>query len=172
MFTSCYSRLKQIPADLEPVAVSKGVPVWFQGRREPRLAPTSAMHSMSLPDMVATYRAYLTEIERAGHAQGLAESLGPRAVLLCWEPPGFACHRRIAAEWLEKLFKVEVAELGFPRPLLLSFDDLPIHKYTPVGDYPWKAKCDHCGKTNRVKLGEREWLCGKCGIFFTIEWEG
>jgi hypothetical protein len=47
MFTSCFSNIKKIPAGLEPVAISVGIPVWYRGRRELRLAPTRAMLQMT-----------------------------------------------------------------------------------------------------------------------------
>ena len=39
---------------------------------------------------------------------------GPvEAILLCWEPPGAFCHRRLVAEWLERSLGIVVPELGF-----------------------------------------------------------
>ena len=33
---------------------------------------------------------------------GVAEELGPDAILLCWESFNVRCHRRLVAEWLEE----------------------------------------------------------------------
>jgi len=39
---------------------------------------------------------------------------GPvEAILLCWEPPGAFCHRRLVAAWLETALGIVVPELGF-----------------------------------------------------------
>jgi hypothetical protein len=38
------------------------------------------------------------------------QELGSDAVLLCWEPPGKFCHRRLVAVWLEEALGIEVPE--------------------------------------------------------------
>jgi len=38
------------------------------------------------------------------------KELGSDAVLLCYEAPGKFCHRRLAAEWLERELDVEIPE--------------------------------------------------------------
>ena len=44
----------------------------------------------------------------------VAADLGPNAILLCWEPPGKFCHRRLVAEWLEEHLGVEILEYMAP----------------------------------------------------------
>ena len=34
--------------------------------------------------------------------------------MLCWEPPGKFCHRRLVAKWLEEHLGVDVPELREP----------------------------------------------------------
>lgn len=168
MYTSCFSRLRTITANtppLYPVAISHGVPPWFQGSREWRLTPTPAMRTMPMPEMVAAYRDHLATLDPSQ----LAADLGEQAVLLCWEPPGIACHRRIVAEWLEAGLGAEVLELGFPRALIPRFDDAP-PKGTPISDLPWEADCDHCHATQRVALDMRECRCVRCNRLFHTEW--
>jgi len=114
MFTSYFANLKKIAAehtDLEPVAISVGIPKWFKGRRELRLAPTWAMLKMSSEDYDRHFATILAGLDPAQ----LAHDLGDRAVLLCWERPGEPCHRRDVAEWLEQALAIVVPELGIDR---------------------------------------------------------
>jgi hypothetical protein len=111
MFTSCFRLAKQIPAGLEPVAVSIGIPKWYTGRRELRLAPTRAMLKMPAAEYDRLFAERLASLDPAD----VAQDLGANAVLLCWEKPGQACHRRIAAEWLEHHLGIVVPELGVDR---------------------------------------------------------
>lgn len=52
-------------------------------------------------------------------------ALGPNTVLLCWEPPGVRCHRRLVAEWFERNLGITVTELGFPRSAIPSYENMP-----------------------------------------------
>lgn len=90
MFTSNFARAKQIPVGYEPVAIAIGVPAWYKGRRELRLAPTRAMLKMRDEEYDAQYDAILAGLD----PHEIAAALGENAVLLCWEPPGQKCHRR------------------------------------------------------------------------------
>ncbi|MCL6444615.1 MAG: hypothetical protein K6T83_14375, partial [Alicyclobacillus sp.] len=40
MYTSNFANVRRIPEGLYPVAISIGIPKWYQGRRDQRLAPT------------------------------------------------------------------------------------------------------------------------------------
>lgn len=59
------------------------------------------------------------------NAREVLEQLGESAVLLCWEKPGFWCHRRRVAEWLEAELEITVPELGFERTESLPYAELP-----------------------------------------------
>jgi hypothetical protein len=121
VFTSCFGRLKQLPPGLEPVAISIGVPRWYRGRRELRLAPSWKMLQMTKTDYDRHFARQLARLD----PRELYDSLGPTAVLLCWEAPGVRCHRRKVAEWFEASLKVKVPELGFDRSACPAFAELP-----------------------------------------------
>jgi hypothetical protein len=108
MFTSCFARWKHIPPGLVPVAISRGIPCWFRGRRELRLAPSWKMlQHMTAPEYDAAFARMLARLD----PRALYEALGESAVLLCWEAPGLRCHRRFVAEWFERSLGVAVPEL-------------------------------------------------------------
>jgi hypothetical protein len=85
------------------------------------LAPTLRMLAMDHEDFLAAYLARLEALD----ARALADELGDNAVLLCWEAPGYRCHRRLVAEWFEAELGVELSELGLARGLTSAFEDLP-----------------------------------------------
>jgi len=122
MWTSCYSRVKAIPEGLEPVGISVGIPPWFKGRRELRLAPTRAMLKLRRAEYDAEFAAILARLD----PRELYDALGDNAVLLCFEGPNSTyCHRRAVAEWFEQSLGVVVSELGFDRGDVLTYAELP-----------------------------------------------
>jgi len=118
VWTSCFSRVRLLPkpdlftAGIEPVAISRGIPRWFKGRREWRLAP--AREKLWIPD--AEFVTYYDDLLAALDPRQLWEELtaGGPVCLLCWEQPGEPCHRRDVAVWFERHLGVAVPE--FPTP--------------------------------------------------------
>ena len=43
-------------------------------------------------------------------AKTVYRELGEDATLLCWEKPGYFCHRHLVAEWLMKELNIEILE--------------------------------------------------------------
>lgn len=146
MFTSCFARLKKLPAGLRPVAISIGIPGWYRRDRELRLAPTRAMLKMSNDQYDPRYDRQL----RSLNPRELYESLGENAVLLCWEAPGIDCHRRNVAEWFEFHLGVVVPELGFGRAETRHQSTAHYHFHRPELYLP-KAEWDR-----QQKIKERE----------------
>jgi hypothetical protein len=58
-----------------------------------------------------------------------SQTLGENAVLLCWEKPRDACHRRLVAEWFEHRLGIEVPEFRFARFACPVYSEMP-----------WRAK--------------------------------
>src|SRR5262245_21231811 len=97
MSTSYFGNVKEIQAaGLEPVAISVGIPRWFKGRRVKELAPSWAMLKMSAVQYDLLYDRILGKL----NPRTIAEAIGPKGVILCWEKPGEpgqpwdCCHRR------------------------------------------------------------------------------
>jgi uncharacterized protein (DUF488 family) len=49
-------------------------------------------------------------------AKEILNEMGEDAILLCWEPPGEFCHRRIVAQWLESELGIKVPERLYSPP--------------------------------------------------------
>jgi hypothetical protein len=109
-----------IPEGMEAVAISVGIPRWYRGRREIRLAPTRAMLKMSQEEYDRLFRAKLKELD----PKELFDAVGNNGVMLCWEKPGESCHRRLVAEWMESNLGIEITELGFERSEVPSYSSL------------------------------------------------
>ena len=119
--TSYFGNLKAIPSGLEPISIARGAPRNYKGRRFYDLAPTWAMLKLPRSEYDRQYDAILDRL----NAHEVVEQLGESAVLLCWEKPGFWCHRRRVAEWLELELEITVPELGFEHAEALSYGELP-----------------------------------------------
>ncbi len=123
MFTSNFGQAKAIlAAGLEPVAISRGIPRWFKGRRMLELAPTWPMLRMSANDYSLNFEEILARLD----PKQVCAQLGEKAVLLCWEKPNVErCHRRRVAEWFEQALGIIVPEFGFPREETPAYLEMP-----------------------------------------------
>jgi hypothetical protein len=81
------------------VAICRGVPSWYRGKRYLALAPTREMLA-NLPD-------FDVESDKI-----LALCNGEEPILLCWELFNVSCHRRRVAEWLMSKMDVEIQEFN------------------------------------------------------------
>ena len=103
------------------VAISRGIPVWYKGKRLIELAPSRAL--MSVKDDQEYNRRYQSEVLAGLDSLEILAELDENAILLCWENPGEPCHRRLVAEWLEREWGIEVPELEQkPRAAQPQFD--------------------------------------------------
>ena len=94
-------------SDPRLVSIALKSPEWFKGREYPALAPRLDMLPMEEEEYRREYQAILDRLD----PRQVYEDLGPESILLCWEPPGRFCHRRLVAEWLEKALGVQIPEL-------------------------------------------------------------
>jgi hypothetical protein len=120
MFTSYFANVKKLPPDLVPVSIARGSPRGFTGKKELRLAPTWAMLKLTKPEYDAAFAELLAKLDPAE----IYQTLGEDAVLLCWEKPRDACHRRRVAEWLEAALSIEIPEYGFNRSACPAYDEM------------------------------------------------
>lgn len=111
MYTANYASVKKLPKDLRPISISIGVPKWWTGESDKRLAPSWKMlkSSREIYD-----RDFLKQLKKLD-ARAIYEQLGDNAVLLCYETHNDWCHRRLVAEWFESELGIEVPEYGFDR---------------------------------------------------------
>ncbi len=107
IYTSYFGRAKGLK---NAVSIAQGTPKWFTGEKYPALAPSwGLVHEKD----TTKYRSrYQEEVLKKQNPLKVAEDLEGK-VILCWEPPGQFCHRRLVAEWLERNLLMEVPELNF-----------------------------------------------------------
>jgi hypothetical protein len=106
----------------DAVAISQGVPRFYNGRRYMPLAPPRWLLKAKDPELFD--REYRKQLE-ALDAKQVAGDLGPDAILLCWESFNARCHRRLAAEWLEEKLGIVVPELDHERSESIAFSEQP-----------------------------------------------
>ncbi len=102
IWTSCFRLAGREP---NAVAISRGIPRGWRGRRRLDLAPTWAMLKMTPEDYRREYDLILARLDPALVADDL-----DGAILLCWEQPGVRCHRRYVAAWLRDALGADVPE--------------------------------------------------------------
>lgn len=107
MKTSCFSKFKRGTG----VCIALRHPDNFKGACYPPLFPKWSFLSKYFKD--GDKEAYTREYRRQ-----ILSKLNPEKVysdlkdstLLCWEPAGEFCHRRLVAQWLEESLGVKVEE--------------------------------------------------------------
>jgi hypothetical protein len=120
MFTSYFANVKKLSPEFVPVSIARGSPRGFTGLKELRLAPTWAMLKLTKPEYDAAFAEILAKLDPAE----IYQTLGENAVLLCWEKPWYACHRRLVAEWLEAALHIEIPEHGFDRRACPAYEEM------------------------------------------------
>ena len=108
IFNSNFRTAGHLP---QAVAISRGVPRSWQGRVYKPLAPSWKL--VKIADQTQFIRLYKAEVlDKLDPRQVLRDLGSDDFVMLCWEPPGDFCHRRVAAAWLQKELGVKVPELN------------------------------------------------------------
>lgn len=109
IFTSNFKAAGHLP---QAVAICRGLPKGWAGRVYRVLAPSWKLikAGLSPEGFVKAYRSEV--LDKLDPRQVLNALGGDDFVMLCWEPAGKPCHRRIVAAWLQKELGVEVPELN------------------------------------------------------------
>lgn len=106
IFTSNFKIAGHLP---QAVAISRGIPRGWQGRRYKALAPPRDLIKIMEPErFIPLYRAQV--LDRLDPMQVIREMGGDNFIMLCFEPPGEFCHRRVVAAWLRKHTGVLIEE--------------------------------------------------------------
>jgi hypothetical protein len=109
IFTSNFKIAGHLP---QAVAICRGLPRSWSGRAYKPLAPSWKLVKAGL-SQEAFIKAYRAEVlDKLDARQVLRDLGGDDLVLLCWEPPGEFCHRRVVAAWLQTKLNVKVPELN------------------------------------------------------------
>jgi hypothetical protein len=113
IYTSSYSLNGNSP---NAIAISHVIPEYYGGATLSKVAPSSEILNKFRNDWFDNkpfdYKeAYLNLLQERGiTAQGLIDEIPDGSVLLCYEPAGEFCHRRILAEWIEQETGMEIPE--------------------------------------------------------------
>ncbi len=102
IWTSCFKIAGREP---NAVAISRGIPRGWRGRRYLDLAPTWAMLKMSSEDYLIEYNRILAQLDPVKVADELEGS-----IICCWEQPGVSCHRLYVANYLHDKLGIIVPE--------------------------------------------------------------
>ena len=119
IFTGCFSDIAQhYEQGMHLVAISRTVPKHWRELKLNCLVPTG-LAKLTGSEYDLAYMKILNELK----PHQVLASLPDLSVLLCHEPPGFKCHRRIVAQWFEHYCKIEVPELGVSREQTPRYQD-------------------------------------------------
>ncbi len=111
MYTSNYRKHGAHP---DAVSIAGRAPDWFGGKQFKKLAPKYWFFKKYKEDGDEEFyiAQYYEEVLNKLDPKEVYKELGEEAVLLCWEPPGKFCHRRLVAEWLQKALGIIIEEIG------------------------------------------------------------
>lgn len=113
---------------VNPVAICKHVPTWYDGYEFLPFAPDkNLLYSYkegrtTTEEYCKEYNLMLLEYDCCTIVEQMLELFGNNITLLCYEKPSKFCHRRLAAKWIESELGLVVPELGYaePRKLFLQ----------------------------------------------------
>lgn len=100
--------------DINAVSIARSAPKFYKGKVYKKLAPPWWLVNKYKKDgdkefyIAQYYESVLDKLD----PQTIYNELGDDAVLLCWEPVGAFCHRRIVSEWFFDNFKIVIYEVG------------------------------------------------------------
>lgn len=142
--TSYFAKAAALP---NAVAISQGIPKWYNGKRYKPLAPSWEMIHLKDPELYRK-RYYEEVLSKLDPKQVAADLDG--CILLCHEKDSIFCHRRIVAEWLEAALEIKVPEM-----------DYAVKKMPSLWDY--EKKEEHAGNKTNIPTAEKaSWK--DCGL--------
>lgn len=101
IYTSYFAGLKNLPADIVPIGISRYPPKWYNGISYKKLAPTGDMLRLSIPEYHPRFEAILRALDPKQVAKEIEQlSKGKDCALICFERPGDFCHRHMVGNWL------------------------------------------------------------------------
>ena len=116
MFTSCFANLERVAV---PLSISGRAPSGYAGPQFKVLAPKLGFYTdykdgrIDAAGYTAAFHAQvLAPLDPRQIYDRLTRTYGADVTLLCYEPPGAFCHRRLVAAWLEAALGVTVPELA------------------------------------------------------------
>jgi uncharacterized protein (DUF488 family) len=103
------------------VSIAVEHPSWFYGFEYKPLIPSRDLEEgyhrgrITVAEYTKSYNIQLLGLD----PRQVFLDLGENAILLCYEPPGQFCHRRLVAAWLEKFLNIVVPESHYREPKVM-----------------------------------------------------
>ncbi len=119
IYTGYFAHTKNYEAaGLVPVSISRWSPKWYEGIKEPALAPPEELlrryKSDNPPSDKEYEEAYIRQLSVLKVKDALyriKDATGNRdVVLMCYEKPGDLCHRHMLSEYIKQHLRVWVEE--------------------------------------------------------------
>lgn len=124
IYTSYFGKLKKLPKNVFPVAISAIVPSWYTGARYSNLAPdydmlmqwkidhnndnyaecfnNTVLEKLDVIKTLDELHMLLPDEARIQMQCPVWNNLNWHIALVCYEKPSDFCHRHIVAEWLQR----------------------------------------------------------------------
>lgn len=104
IWTTYYHNVQYIKEGMSPIAISRTVPDFYEGRRLFELAPTRGLFSIgkSSNDKTEYIQGYKDIILAKLDPHVIANVIGHNGVIMCYEARDKFCHRHLVAEWLSE----------------------------------------------------------------------
>lgn len=107
IYTSYFAQIRNMPDNFEPIAISKAVPDWYEGKRYEDLAPTvyliAEAHKKNYGLFESEYTKQLSDLDVDEVVENLLDLAGDKVIcLVCYEKYGEFCHRTFVRDWLVK----------------------------------------------------------------------
>lgn len=119
LLTTCYGRVKHLPAGTLQFQTSNTSPEWWQPptkRAALELAPREFWKARSNPEQTqgihwkARYREQLEDMLKDGSLRKVLESIPDGSAILCYESSCVDCHRGVFADFVNEKGLAEVRE--------------------------------------------------------------
>jgi len=113
IYTGNFANVKKYQArNLEPISIALSAK-YFGGSLYRPLNPEWSFKDYGEKQYIPLYNKKVEKLDALKVLEDLTKlSQGRDIVLCCHEKEGDFCHRRLAAEWLQKELNIEVKELG------------------------------------------------------------
>lgn len=108
VYTSYFKKYRK-DSLIDGIAISRGVPRWWEGERMIELAPSWELIKSDLDQDEYLNRYFHEVLNKLDFNEVIKKIEGK--TLLCWESSEWFCHRHIVACWIEELTGLEVLEI-------------------------------------------------------------
>lgn len=104
IWTTYFHNIQYLPDSFNPIAISRTVPDFYEGRRLFKLAPTRELFGIGKgsENKKAYIEGYESIVLGELNPDKIAKVIGHNGVILCYENLDKFCHRHLVSLWLRK----------------------------------------------------------------------